>query len=209
MPRRHIAVSGEGSVRRAPDTAVVSAAVSVREAKLEAARDRANARASAILAVLREIGVPEADIQAPSLQTHPTYDHARGRAKLSGYEATRPFSIRVRDLSQLGLIFDALVDDGPTQVHGTSMELADLDAAAQEALAAAVAHARGRAEALAGAAGLALGAPLRIEEEGGGGPAPFAMRAMKAEMAADGVPTEVAPGEIEISARIRVWFALD
>jgi uncharacterized protein YggE len=204
VARRHIAVNGEGTVRRAPDTAVVHAAVSVREEKLEAARDRANARASAVLETLRGIGVPDADVQAPSLQAHPTYDHARGKTKLSGYEATRPFSIRVRDLSQLGAIFDALVDDGPTQVHGTSMELAEPDAAAGEALALAVAQARGRAEALAAAAGLTLGAPVRIEEEGDGMPAPLAMRAMQAE----GVPTDVAPGEIEISARVRVWFAL-
>lgn len=208
MARRHIAVTGDGSVLRTPDTAVVSAAVSVRDRKLDGARDRVNARASEILAALRTIGVPDADVQAPSLQAHPTYDHARG-TRLSGYEATRPFSIRVRDLSQLGAIFDALVDDGPTQVHGTTMELAEPDGAAQEALAAAVAHARGRAEALATAAGVTLGAPLRIEEEGDGMPAPFAMRAMKAEMAADSVPTEVAPGEIEISARVRVWFSLE
>lgn len=209
MARRHIAVTGEGSVRRMPDLAVVSAAVSVRDRKLDAARDRANARASEILAALHTIGVLEEDVQAPSLQVHPTYDHVRGTTKLSGYEATRPFSIRVRDISQLGVIFDVLVDDGPTQIHGTSMELAEPEGAAQEALAAAVAHAQGRAEALATAAGVTLGAPLRIEEEGGGMPAPFAMRAMKAELAADSVPTEVAPGEIEISARVRVWFALE
>lgn len=204
MARRHIVVSGEATVRRTPDTAVVNAAVSVREAKLEAARDQANARASAVLEALRGIGVPDADVQAPSLQAHPTYDHARGGTKVSGYEATRPFSIRVRDLSQLGAIFDALVDDGPTQVHGTSMELAAPDDAAKEALALAVAQARGRAEALAAAAGLALGAPMRIEEEGGGMPVPLAMRAMST----GGVPTEVVPGEIEIIARVRVWFAL-
>ena len=187
---------------------MVSAAVSVRDPKLETARDLANARASVLLEMLRKIGVPASDVRAPSLQAHPTYDHARGKTKLTGYEAVRPMTIRIRDLALLGPILDGLVDDGATQVHGTSMELAEPEGAAHEALAAAVAHARGRAEALAAAAGLGLGAPLRIEEDGGGMPAPFAMRAMQAEMASDSMPTEIAAGEIEIGARIRVWFAL-
>jgi hypothetical protein len=207
--QRAIVVAGEATVRRAPDLAVVAGSVSVRDARLEDARDRANTRASAILAMLRELGIPDADVVAPSLQTHPTYDHARGRTKLTGYEANRPFSVRVRDLALLAPLLDRLVDDGPTQLHGTSMELDDAEAAYREALGAAVAQARGRAELLAGAAGVTLGAALRVEEESGGAPGPFAMRGMmQAEMAADAAPTEVAAGEVEISARVRAWFAL-
>ena len=206
--QRAIVVTGEATVRRAPDLAVVAGSVSVHDPRLEDARDRANTRASEILSAIGELGIPDGDVVAPSLQAHPTYEHARGRTRLTGYEATRPFSIRVRDLGLLGPLLDRLVDDGPTQLHGTSMELDDAEAAYREALGAAVAQARGRAELLAGAAGVILGAALRVEEEGSA-PAPFAMRGMmKAEMAADGVPTEVAAGEVEISARVRAWFAL-
>ncbi len=204
-----IVVSGEATLLRAPDLAVVSGAVSVRAATLDGARDRANARASEILALLRGLDVAEGDVSAPSLQVHPTYDHARGKMKLSGYEAVRPLTVRVRDLAVLGRILDGLVDDGATQVYGTSMELDDPTAASREALVAAVADARGRAEALAQAANVTLGATLRIEEEGGGVPAPYAMRAMKAEMAGDSVATEIAAGEVEVSARVRAWYAID
>lgn len=207
---RAIVVAGDATVRRTPDLAVVAGSVSVRDARLEAARDRANERASAILAALRELGIPDADVTAPAVQAHPTYDHVRGRTQLTGYEATRPFSVRVRDLALLGPLLDRLVDDGPTQLHGTSMELDDPEAAYREALAEAVARARGRAEVLARAAMVTLGAALRVEEESGGAPVPFAMGGMmKSEMAADGVPTEVAAGEVEIGARVRAWFALD
>jgi uncharacterized protein YggE len=204
-----IVVSGEATLRRAPDLAVVTAAVSVRAATLDEARVRANGRASEILAMLRGLQVAEGDVSAPSLQVHPTYDHARGRMRLSGYEAVRPLSVRVRDLAALGPILDGLADDGSTQVHGTSMELEDPTGASREALAVAVADARGRAEAVARAANVSLGAPLRIEEEGGGMPAPYAMRAMKAEMAGDTAATEIAAGEVEVSARVRAWYALE
>jgi uncharacterized protein YggE len=204
---RAIVVSGEATLRRTPDLAVVSLAVTVRDREVDPARDTANARASAILARLRELGIEEADVSAPSLSIQPTYDYRRG-ARLTGYEASRPISIRVRDLAVLGPLLDSLVDDGATQVHGTSMELAEADAAAREALGAAVVAARGRAEALAAAAGVTLGEPLRIEEEGSGFAPMPRMMAMAKGAADESAPTEVAPGQVEVTARIRAWFAL-
>jgi uncharacterized protein YggE len=204
---RAIVVSGEATLRRTPDLAVVSLAVTVRDREVDPARDTANARASAILARLRELGIEEADVSAPSLSIQPTYDYRRG-ARLTGYEASRPISIRVRDLAALGPLLDSLVDDGATQVHGTSMELAEADAAAREALGAAVVAARGRAEALAAAAGVTLGEPLRIEEEGSGFAPMPRMMAMAKGAADESAPTEVAPGQVEVTARIRAWFAL-
>lgn len=204
---RAIVVSGEATVRRAPDLAVVTLAVTVRAPEVEPARETANARASAILAQLRALGIPETDVSAPSLIVHPTYDYRHG-ARLTGHEASRPMTIRVRDLAALGPLLDGLVDDGVTQVHGTTMELAQADAAAREALGAAVVAARSRAEALAAAAGLRLGEPLRIEEETSGfAPMPRMMALAQGTPGAP-APTEVAAGEVEITARIRAWFAL-
>jgi hypothetical protein len=88
------------------------------------------------------------------------------------------------------------------------MELAEPEAATREALANAVAVARARGEALAAAAGLSLGEPIRIEEGGDADPAPFPRGAMMRLAADESAPTEVAAGEIEISASVRVWYAL-
>jgi uncharacterized protein YggE len=205
---RGIMVRGEATVRRVPDLAVVSLAVAVQDKDAGRARDEANRRASAILERLRSQGLPDGDVQAPSLTVHPTYDYSRGKPKITGYEASRPMTLRIKDVSLLGPILDGLVDDGATQVHGTAMELAEPEAAAREALANAVTVARARAEALAEAAGLTLGEPIRVEEGGDGGPTPFPRGAMMRLAADESAPTEVAAGEIEISATVRVWFAI-
>ncbi|HEX5579180.1 MAG TPA: SIMPL domain-containing protein [Candidatus Limnocylindria bacterium] len=205
---RGIVVQGQASVRRVPDLAVVSLAVAVQDKDAGHARDEANRRASAILERLRDQGLPEADVQAPSLTVHPTYDYSRGKPRITGYEASRPITLRIRDVSLLGPILDGLVDDGATQVHGTSMELAEPEAAAREALADALGVARARAEALAEAAGVALGDPIRIEEGAESGATPFPRGAMMRLAADESAPTEIAAGEIEISASVRVWFAL-
>lgn len=205
---RVIVVSGEATVRRVPDLAVVSLAVTVSGKQPGPARDEANRRASAILGHLRDLGLPEADVQAPSLVVHPTYDYGRGGPKVTGYEASRPMTLRIREVELLGPVLDGLVDDGATQVQGTAMELAEPEAATREALGLAVAVARSRAEALAAAAGLSLGAPLRVEEGGSvSGPIrPIGMMRMAA--AQEAAPTEVAAGEIEVTAQVRVWFAI-
>lgn len=196
-------------MRRVPDLAVLSLTVSVRDKATKGARDQANRRASAILARLAELGIPEADVQAPSLTVQPVYDYSRGSSRLTGYEASRPMSVRIQDVDLLAPVLDSVVDDGATQVHGSAMQLAEPEAAVREALAAAVAVARGRADALASAAGLRLGAAQRIEEESGGVPQPFAEMATARMAKSDaGVPTEIAPGEIEITARVRAWFAI-
>ena len=205
---RGIVVRGEATVRRVPDMAVVSLAVTVQDKDAGRARDEANRRASAILERARGQGLPESDIQAPSLTVHPTYDYSRGKPKITGYEAARPMTLRIKDISLLGPILDGLVDDGATQVHGTSMELAEPEAASREALAHAVAVAQARATALAEAAGLELGKPIRIEESGEAGVAPFPRGAVMRLAADESAPTEIAAGEIEISASIRVWFAV-
>jgi uncharacterized protein YggE len=204
---RAIVASGEATVRRVPDLAVVSLAVTIRDRQPGTARDEANRRASAILANVRELGVPDADVQAPSLVVQPVYDYARGAPKLTGYEASRPITVRVRQVDLLGALLDGLVDDGATQVHGTAMELAEPEAPRREALTAAVAVARGRAEALASAAGVALGEPLRVEE-GDGSTGPMPRGAILRMAAQESAPTEVAAGEIEISVIVRAWFAL-
>jgi uncharacterized protein YggE len=206
--QRAIVVHGEATVRRVPDLAVVSLAVRARGKQPAPARDEANRRASAILGHLRELGLHEADMQASSLVVHPTYDNPRGGPKITGYEASRPMTLRIRDIDLLGPVLDGLVDDGATQVQDTAMELAEPEAATREALTAALAVARSRAGALAIAAGVSLGDPLRIEEgESVSGPIrPMGMLRMAA--AQEAAPTEVAAGEIEVSATVRVWFAL-
>ena len=77
---RMIVVSGEATVRRVPDLAVVSLSVMVQDRETTPARDKANQRATAIVARLHVLGVPEADVQAPSLTVQPTYDYGRGGA---------------------------------------------------------------------------------------------------------------------------------
>ena len=201
-----IVVSGEATVRSAPDLAVVMLSINARNRQPGPARDEANSRTSAIISSLRELGLEERNIQAASLVLNPTYDYGRGTPKLTGYEAARPMTLRITDIDLLGRALDRLVDDGATNVQGTSMQLADPEVATQRALAQAVSVARARAESLATASGITLGTVIRVEETGAGGPSPRPM-AMLRMADTEAAATETAPGEIETTVSVRVWFA--
>jgi uncharacterized protein YggE len=169
---RTICVIATGEASIAPDLALVSFAVTGSGKELAPTRDDVNARSSAVLARLRELGVADADLNAPDVGIHPEYDYRRGQ-KLIGYRVVRQMTARVRDLDALGGILDGLVTAGANEVGGAQMTASDPSAAEHQALRAAMAVARAKAEALAAEGGVTLGDVARIEEESDHGAVPM------------------------------------
>ncbi len=207
MAKRWISVVATGEATVAPDLAVVSFAVSGSGKQLAPTREDVNARSSSVLAKLRDLGVKEGDLNAPDVGIHPEYDYRKGQ-RLTGYRVVRQMTAKVRDLDGLGDVLDGLVAAGANEVHGAQMSAADPSAAEHEALRAAITAAQAKAEALAEAGGVTLGALARVEEEPSHGPPVPRMRMMAAaEMAAD-APTEVAAGDLTVTRQVRAWFDL-
>ena len=205
--RRWVSVSAEGAAPVAPDMAIVSLSVSGNGKALAPVRDDVNARTSAVLAKLRELGLADADLNAPDVGIQPEYDYRKGQ-RLIGYRVVRQVAAKVRDLDRLGDVLDGVVAAGANEVHGTQMSSSDPSVAEHEALRLAVASARTKADVLAEAAGATVDAVARIEEEPDQGASPLPkFRAMAMSEAAD-VPTEVAAGELTITRRIRAWFTI-
>jgi uncharacterized protein len=207
VTEREITVAATGEASVAPDTAVVSMAVTAKGKSLGTTRDGVNRRTSAVLAALRELEVADGDVDAPEVSINPEYDYRRDAQKLIGYHVARSVTARIRALDSLGLVLDRVVKAGADEVHGTQMTASDAAVAEHAALRAAVASARAKAEVLAESAGIRLGAVVRIEEEALPGVAPMPMKMMASAEAAD-VPSEVATGDLTISRRVRVTFAI-
>lgn len=207
-PRRWISITAQGEATVAPDLALVSFAVTGSGKELGPTREDVNTRSSAVLARLRDLGIADADLNAPDVGIQPEYDYRRGQ-QIVGYRVTRQMTARVRELGTLGDILDGLVAAGANEVGGAQMTASDASAAEHEALAAAMAAARAKAEALAAAAGIGLGEVVRIEEDPGPGVGPMPrFRAMGAMAESADVPTEIAGGDLTVTRRIRAWFAI-
>ncbi len=198
-------VQGEGRVSVAPDQAIINLGVRERAKTAQAAMDAMAQSVSGILAALEAQGIDAADQQTSRFYLNPIYNEARldqGR-QITGYEAGNAVTVTVRDLKGLGPILDAVIATGANDFNGLSFGLQDDSAAVEEARKAAVADAMMRARVLAEAAGLELGDVLRLSDgASGAGPVHMGMADARVSM-----ESAIAPGEVDVSARVTMVFA--
>ncbi len=198
-----LSVVGTGVVKTTPDTATISAGVVTQAVKAANAID-ANATAmTKVIDALKASGVDSKDIQTAYVSVDPRYDDS-GQS-LVGYNATNSVTAKVRDLAQVGDVIDAAVAAGANSVSGPSLSRDDQDQLYRDALEDAVAKARLKATTLARAAGRSLGEIRSLSEETvGSGPIAYDAYAAKAPVAS----TPIEPGTTEVTASVRVVFAL-
>jgi len=191
---RSITVNGTGSVTTVPDRATFSFGADARATTAKAAISQANDAAGAVAAALKKAGVASADLQTSQISLEPqTTDDG---TRVTGYVASSSVTATT-SVANAGSLVDAAVDAGATSVSGPSLSRADTDALYRDALKQAVADARSKAEALAAASGLTLGA-VRTVVEGGGAPVPLPMAASAA--------AEIEPGTQSVGATVTVTF---
>lgn len=202
---RAITVSGEGEVSAVPDMAIVTVGAQSEADTAAEALSATSAAVAAALEVLEAAGVEGRDIQTSGISLSPRMvwpSDGNGAPRIEGYVASNQLTVRVRDLAGLGAVLDAVVSSGANTLGGVAFTLSDPAAARDDARRAAVADARARAALYAEAAEVPLGAVREIAEEGFSQPMP---RMMAEAAMADAAPP-VAPGEVTISARVRMVF---
>ena len=206
--RPTVTVSGTGSAGRPADLAQATfTAEAVRESAAEA-RSVAAGTAAAVIAAVRQAGVPDADLRTAGLDVSPNWEHDGTRMVRNGFTVTNRIAVTMRDLESVGRVLDAGLEAGATGLDGVSFLLADEAPAAEEARRAAVADARSRAATIADASGGRLGALVSIAEGGASVPGPFPAPRMMA-MAADSAPTPVLPGRIEVTVSVTAEWEID
>ncbi|MDO5605800.1 MAG: SIMPL domain-containing protein [Paracoccus sp. (in: a-proteobacteria)] len=204
-------VSGHGESRVAPDQAMISLGVTTQaETAAQAMQDNAT-RQQAVLDALREAGLAETDIQTSGLTLNPVMNYPEDGTPpaITGYMAQNMLTVRVTDIARTGTVLDSIVTAGANEMQGISFIREDSGVTKDEALSAAVEDARHRAGVIAAAAGVELGAILRIGEPQRGMMPPEApMMATARFGAADAKSIPVQGGEVAFTADVEVSFAL-
>ncbi|WP_288937159.1 SIMPL domain-containing protein [uncultured Sphingomonas sp.] len=203
-------VSAEGRTTRVPDLATIRAGVVSQAATAAAALSDNAQRMARVLTALKRAGVADRDIATATVNLAPQYRYADNQPPaITGYQATNSVTIRFRDVARSGAILDALVAQGANQIDGPTLSIDKPDAALDEARTDAVKRARAKADIYAAAAGLRVVRVVSISEagqdSGGGDPVrPMMMMRVRAEAA----PTQIAPGEKDVTVTLSVRFLL-
>lgn len=202
-----LSVSAEAQATRIPDVATISSGVVTQAADANGAL-RANAeQMSKVMAAVKAAGIAERDVQTTGIGVYPQYRYAENQPPaITGYQANNTVSLKIRDLTKLGKVLDALVASGSNQINGPSFEIDEPEAAYDEARRNALKKAEARAEMYAKTLGLRVRRIVSISEGSGfNQPGPMPMMKMASMEAQD---TPVSPGETSLSANLNVVFEL-
>jgi uncharacterized protein len=205
-PPAVISVTGEARISAPPDTAQLDAGVTTEGKTAREASDANNAAMGKVLLALKGAGIEEKDYQTSRLSLQPQYTAAKSGspATISGYRASNRVTIRLHDVTKVANVIDTLVTAGANEIGGIDFMISQASKLLDGAREQAIADARRKAEIYAKAAGVTLGAPVSISEEGAAQPL-FRARVMGAKAIA---PTPVAQGEETLSITVGVVWAI-
>ncbi|MBV8562153.1 MAG: SIMPL domain-containing protein [Actinobacteria bacterium] len=196
---RTITVSGNGVSTTVPDRASFQFGVTTNARDAKAALAQNASDAAAVIAALKAAGIPASDIQTSGVSLSP--QTSPDGTSVIGYTASNTVTAAM-PIEKAGTVVDAAVNAGANNVYGPSLTVSDQSSLYQDALKKAFADAKGKAQALAAAAGVQLGAVESIDE---GDNAPIALP--MAAKAADG-STPIEPGTQQIQASVSVTFSV-
>jgi hypothetical protein len=200
-----ISVTGEATLSVPPDLAEVEAGVTSDAKTARAASEANNTTMGQLLLALKAAGVDAKDVQTSRLSLQPQNAPNRaGPSAIVGYRASNRVTVRLHDVAKVASTIDMLVGAGATNIGGINFMVSQASKLLDDARTQAVADARRKAEIYAKAAGVTLGAPLSISEQGSPGPMPFSKMA-----AAPMAVTPIAQGEETLSVSVSVTWAIN
>ncbi|MDO8577924.1 MAG: SIMPL domain-containing protein [Dehalococcoidales bacterium] len=203
-----IVVTGQGQIQATPDIATLTLGVSAQETTVAAAQNEASTAMNAVMKVLKDKGIADADITTVGFNINPVYDYRSNTPVITGYQVTNMITVKIRKIADTSAIIDASATAGGNfiRVNSVGFGVNDPTPYLKQARAKAMANAIDTAGQLATLGGVKIGLPIYITESSGYYP-PAPMYYASAGMAKD-MATPISPGQTEISVSVTVIYAI-
>jgi uncharacterized protein len=199
---RTVTVSGVGTIRSAPDEAVVTLGVRTQGATAEEAMAANSETMNRVIGAILSEGITQDDVATAWINLYPNYSETG--TTIVGYTAENQVSVTIRDMGRIGKVIDRAVAAGANLTSGISFSVSDQNDGLDRALEQAVADARHKAEVMAGASGAQLGAVVQVAETGAPTPPPLYRDYAMAAEAGSVPPVEPPTIETQVSVTV-VW----
>lgn len=209
-PRTDIGVTGTGKVTVTPDTAVASIGVDITAPTLADATKQASDKMTAVIAAIKAQGVDPKDIQTTSYNVYPITNQPKENesATITGYHVSNIVTVTIRDITKVGPVLDAAIGAGANSVNSVFFTVNDPSKAMDEARTMAVKEAMAKANTLATAANVKVGAIISISDMSGGVQPFYARDAYVPAPAAAGGAGPVETGSTDITATVEMHFEI-
>lgn len=197
-----ILTSGDATVSKKPDLAIVGAGVDAQSSTASGAQSDLNAKAGKLIDRIKALGVADGDLNTTGYWIGPVYS-PEGQT-VTGFRATEQLQLKWHNVDSVGKALDAIVQEGGATNIYVSFTLNDPKPAQAEARSLAVADAKSKASAMASAAGVKVGQVLQISDLSTTSRVPYPYLASGAAAA----PTQVPVGQIDVQVSVEVDFAI-
>ena len=208
-PAQGIVTTGEATVKMRPDIAVLAVGVTVQAPTAADAQAQAAQQVAKLLDAAKQLGIADADTKHGGYSIQPQYAYAPGAPpRISGYQASQQLILTYRTVDRAGQALDRLVQAGATNAS-VQFALEDPKAAQADARRLAIADARTKAQAMADAAGVPLGAPSSVsDQQTAPGPLLDQRSAFSMPAGAKDAATQVPVSDLDIVIRVTMQFAI-
>lgn len=159
---------GEGKVDVRPDTAYVSAGITVNDgATVNDVQKKMTDVNNKIIDSLTKLGIKKEDIKTSNYSVYPNY---KQEGSVSGYNGNVSVDIKVKNIDTTSQVIDAVTKAGANQINGVNFTVDNPDKYREEARNQAIANAKAQAEKLSSSLGIRLGKITNIVESSSGMP---------------------------------------
>ena len=204
-----IYTTGEMERRVEPNMAKVTFAVLTRAGNADKAREGNAAKTNAVVDKLKELKVPEEDLETLEYRIQEVINYQKGDSKIEAYEVLSRMQLKIKDVKSVGKIIDQLVPLGANKIESVEFDVIEKEEIYRELLAEATAQARDKAAHISEAAGLGKISVIEAREEPRNNPGPqsrggFAM--MEAARADNSTPlaaTTVIKASVSLTAKTK------
>ena len=155
-----ITVSGKGEVQTSPDIAEVTFTIRAESAKVADGQSAVKEKTALAVGALKELKIEEKDIKTLSYTSLPKYEYKQsycrdgycppaGNPTISGYEVVQTVQVKVRNVDQVGTVFEKLGVLGINELSGPNFTIDDIEKVKSDARGLAIKDAQEKARILA------------------------------------------------------------
>ena len=200
---RVITVIGNSKIEVKPDYAEVQIEVVTQSGDLSEAQRENALKMNQVIQSLLALNIDRNDIQTAFFNVFPRYDYVEGKQVFRGYEVSNGLTVKVHDVSSVGIIIDTAIKNGANRISQLEFKLSNDSAYYQKALQLALQNAHEKANAIASSLRLSYKpVPVEITEETSGGP--ILLRSVAVTQSSFETPIE--QGRITVEATLKVRF---
>lgn len=221
--RPKITVSGEAVVNVKPDKIVITLGIETSDAEIMTAKQKNNDILKKAVVAIKELGIPEKEIQTDHLSIEPRYKDYYRKEDFLGYFVRNSFVVTLAETAKVEELVTKVLQAGVNYIHGIDFQTTEFKKYREQARELALKAAREKAEKMAGVLGQTVGAPIQISENYSGSPWSYysswsgwasrgqgmTQNAIQNVQSGSGEISEtIALGKISIQANVSVTFEL-